>query len=255
MSRKYPVTLYRRHSKKSLRQGDIALAEFHQLRSLSGSEPKGPGPRERATKLLPFLGDFDDYAINVTSADGKSHKRVLRLWQGFVLALHQNCELEFGDPEDSRLTVAPIVSREQWPEAEWDVLRENRQPGFFYLPATGPGETERLELAGEWPESVAVLASSTLSSVNLVKPRRVMSLTSEALPHLQDAMVRFGAVRGFNDLLALQALRGKRIVDVQETTQTVTGPSRLIKVYFGGNTEEVDDEDDEATVTYFGTRV
>ena len=49
-------------------------------------------------------------------------------------------------------------------------------------------------------------------------------------------------------------MRGKRIVAIRETGQQVRGPSSIVKVYVGENMDEVDDDDDEASVTYLGVR-
>jgi hypothetical protein len=48
-----------------------------------------------------------------------------------VLILHQSCEIDFADLEDSRLTMAPIVASAEWPDAPWDMLRQNVIPGYF----------------------------------------------------------------------------------------------------------------------------
>lgn len=253
MSSTYPRDRYRKFSKNKLRQGDIAVAEFHQLRARSGDRA-GPGTPDLSAPDLPFLGPPLDYSISVPTPGGGTEDRVLRVWQGFVLVLHQNCEIEFGNDEDSRVLISPISSESQWPEAPWRMLRENRIPGYFYLPPISKEEATELGLPDAWPESVVVLASSTLTSVGLLKPRREFALGLEMLPHLQDNLCRFYSVRGFAALPDLHAVRGKRIVRVVETNQSVLGPSRLVKVYLGENEAEVDDEDDETTVSYWGVR-
>jgi hypothetical protein len=253
MSRRYPASVYRRPSKQALRQGDIAIAEFHQLRARSGDR-RGPAGPDLTTPDLPFLGEPTDFELNVPQPDGSEEVRMLRVWNGFVMLLHQNCEIEFAHAEDSRLLIAPIVTSERWPEGPWKYLRENTIPGFFHLPELAETEAKELGLPRSWPEGVAVLASSTLSSVGLIKPRRQLSLAPETLPHLHDAVARFFAVRGFASMRELSGVVGKRIVRLDDTGQTVIGPSRLLKIYFGENAEETDQNDDELTVAYWGVR-
>jgi hypothetical protein len=253
MSRRYPARAYRRPSKQRLRQGDIAIAEFHQLRARSGDRP-GPAGPDLAAPNLPFLGDPADFEVNVPQPDGSEGIRVLRVWSGFVIVLHQNCEIEFAHADDSRLLIAPIITAERWPAGSWKYLRENTIPGYFYLPGLAEAEAKDLGLPRAWPEGVAALASSTLSSIGLIKPRRQISLTPEMLPHLHDCIARFYAVRGFAGMHELEGIIGKRIVRVEDTNQTATPPSRLMKIYFGESTEQPDDRDDELTVAYWGVR-
>jgi hypothetical protein len=253
MSLRYPTRAYRRPSKQSLRQGDLSIAEFHQLRARSGDR-RGPAGGDLAAPNLPFLGEATDFELSVPQPDGSETVRMLRVWSGFAIVLHQNCEIDFAHADDSRVLIAPIVTVERWPEGSWEYLRENVVPGYFYLPALIEAEAKQLGLPRPWPGGVAALASSTLSSVGLIKPRRQLSLTPEMLPHLHDCLARFYAVRGFAGVRELDGVIGKRIVRIEDTSQTVTGPSRLMKIYFGENVDEPDERDDELTVAYWGVR-
>jgi hypothetical protein len=252
MSRTYPTALFRRPATRNVSQGDIAIAEFHQLRARSGDR-LAPGSADYASERLPFLGQFSDHRVEVPVGD-QVEERVLRVWTGYVMVLHQACEIDFADNNDSRLLIAPLVSESMWPEGPWSALRENLVPGYFYLPELSDVAARQLGLETGIPESVVAFASGALSSYGLIKPRRELALVPDLLPHLQDAMVRFSAVRGFNTFNNLDALKGKRVVDVRETDQKVRGPSRLIKVYLGDNYAQADDGDDEASVAYFGVR-
>lgn len=242
---------YRRPFRRKIRQGDIALAEFHQLKSPSGSERKGPSGQSIAAPDLPYFGPAIDYEIEVERA-GTTEKRILRVWQGFVMVTHQACEIDFANENDSRLTVAPIASRELWPEAPWEALKDNRVPGFFYLPPLEAGGVDGFDQ--DWPESLVALSSSTASSNGLIRGRRVLSLETDRLVDLQDAIARFYSVRGFAGVSELEQVKGKRIARIVETGRTIPGPSTLIKVVLGDNAKEVDDADDEVTVTYWGVR-
>lgn len=246
--------IFRRASRRALKQGDIAFGEFHQLRARS-ADRAGPGPKDLVAPNLPALGSATDYELTVTRPNGGTETRVLRIWQGYVIVLHQNCELDFGNREDSRLIIAPLVSEPNWPEGPWGALRKNLVPGYFYVPSLTAGEAEEFGLKDAWPESVVVLANTSLSSVGLIQPRRVLSLSTNQLGPFQDSISRFFAVRGYAGMPELKNVIGKSIVSVDETDQTVSGPSRLVKVIFGGNEEEPDDEDDEISMTYWGVRV
>lgn len=244
---------YRRPSRERLAQGDIGLAEVVHVRSASGSERQGPGPEEIADGDLPYMGPFADHELAVAKAGGGEEVRVLRVWTTLAIVLTQNCELEWANPADSRVSIAPVVTAMQWPEAPWGLLRVAPPPGYFYLPPLETQAARDLGLPQAWPESVAILASASVSTSRIVKPRRILATNIEVLPRLQDAMGRFYGTRGWADLPALRATVGKPIRAVQETGQTVSGPSQLIKVFFGPETEDAS-ADDEVSVAYWGVR-
>lgn len=255
MTNEFPsdAGFYRRPSSARVRQGDIALAESVQLRARSGDR-LGPGPEDRATEDLPYFGEHSDVPFDIPRAGGGVDARVLRVWQVPVLVLHQNCEIEFGSSDDSRLVVAPITTPETWPEGPWGIIRANRLPGYLYLPNLPAAEAARLNVDLAWGDGAVVLASSFVSSFGLIKARRLLALREESLPGLHDAISRFFGTRGLADLSALQNAEGKRFVRVVETEMTIPGPSRMVKVYFSANEDEPDDGDDEATVAYWGVR-
>ena len=253
MSGSHPAVVYRRPSGRRIAQGDVAIAEFHQLRARSSDRP-GPGISELASPQLPFFGEAADYEIEVTIPGGRREVRFLRVWSGYVMVLHQACELEFADANDSRLVIAPLASEELWPEGPWPLLRENQVPGYFYLPPMDTESAHAIGLPREWPESVVCLAGATQSSTALIKPRRELSLVPSLIPILQDTITRFFAVRGFADLTAARSTEGKRLVKVVETNQTVQGPAKLVKLYFGEEGSESDEADDELTLAWWGIR-
>lgn len=247
----YPRQLYRAPSKKVLRQGDIALCEHCQMRSRSG-ERAGPGSADVAGPDLPFFGAPVDYEIELPDDwDSRSPTRIMRVWRGPVMVVGQNCEIEYADEQDSRLLVAPLASRPQWPEGPWDWLRRNQLPGYLYLPGFVAKEAE-FDARSDMPESVVVLASGTIVSRALVRNRRFLSLAQPMLPLLQEKLSRFLTTRGYASDRELQALPGKRVVDVRRTDETVSGPSRLYKVVLG-EADGDGDGDDEMTVS-FGCR-
>ena len=61
---------------------------------------------------------------------------------------------------------------------------------------------------------------------------------------LQEAVVRFTSVRGFGDVAAAEALLGKTVVAVKETTELVPGSSRITKCFF----EDADGGDEISVV-------
>ena len=252
MIERQPSTTYRKPTKARLAQGDLAMCEFVQLRSASGSEARGPGPSDAASADIPFLGEHQDFEFPVSGPRGSAETRIVRVWTGLAMVLTQNCEVQWAEGDDSRVAVAPVVPRAQWPEGPWDVLPRTAPPGYFYLPPLNDEHAAELGLESAWQESVVVLASSCTTSKRLVKPRRLLALTVTELPRLQDAIARFYGVRGFAALPALRSSIGKPIRDIVETGQTIHGPSGLIKVYFGGDGEA--EADDEVTVAFWGVR-
>lgn len=241
----YPREIVRAHSKK-LRQGDIALTEFCQLRARSG-EPPGPGGLEATSGDLPYLGKPTDFEIEVPVEGGEPQVRIVRVWRTYVMVLSQNCELEHADAADSRLLVAPLAGAAQWPEGRWDYLRQSRLPGYLYLPKASSSDTGSA-LIGDLPESVVALGSMTLVSRALVRSNRIASLTQEMLPHLQEKLSRFLTTRGYAAKRELEALVGKQILSVEQTDEMTPGPSRLYKVITGGDGD--DHGDDELTVGF-----
>lgn len=243
---------YRRPLKSRIAQGDISLGEIVQVRSASGSERSGPGPETDASPDLPFLGPFTDLELPVAKPGGGEETRVLRVWSGYVMVITQNCEISWANDRDSRITVCPIVSKEQWPEGPWSHLATTPPPGYFYLPGLTESEAALVGLPHPWPESVAVLASPTVTTDRVVGNRRLLSLHPSRLPDLQDSVARFYATRGFANLSALDSVVGKSVLKAVETNQVVHGPSRVIKVYFGDGQSAA--AEDELTVSYWGVR-
>lgn len=236
---------YRLHSRKNLRQGDIAVCEFHQLRARSG-DPRGPGPPELANEDLPYFGQEQTFEVPVVLPNGETLVRQLRLWLGTVMVIHQNCEIEYADREDSRLLVAPIVTREQWPSGPWEEIERGSLPSYLYLPAMTQEEAGLLDLDDPLPAAAVVLASITCSSRGIIKPSRIGAIETDILPALQEALVRFFAVRGWGSSSALKQLEGLRVVSATETSETVAGPAPLSKIILAGDGED----DDEITVAW-----
>lgn len=222
----------------------MALCEFHQLRARSGEAP-GPGPVEVANEDLPYLGKEQAFEVPVRLPDGAIVTRQLRLWVGTTMVIHQNCEIEYADGGDSRLLVAPVVTREQWPNGPWEEIKRGSLPSYFYLPEMTEEEADLLGLDQRFPASAVALASTTCLSRGIVKQGRICAIETEDLPGLQEALVRFFSVRGWGSSKALQALEGLRIVSATETSETVAGPAPLSKVVLAG-----DSGDDEITVAW-----
>lgn len=195
-----------------------------------------------ANEDLPYLGAFRDYRLEVDRPGvGDPVSRVVRVWFGPVMVVHQNCEIDYADDQDSRLQVAPIVSDAQWPNGPWPQIRKRLLPSFSHLPALETEAAAELGLDAQWPEAAVALASTTCLSRGIVKPNRILSLVPEALAPLQEAIVRFSTVRGWGDDAALSALVRKRIVDVKSTPETVAGPASLAKVILADDEGEADE--------------
>ena len=232
---------YQPYSRKKLRQGDIALCEFHQLRSASG-EPRGPGEADLANEVLPYLGPYRDYPLEVTHfGSEKAVRRALRVWTGYGLVVHQNCELDYADENDSRVQIAPIVTKPTWEVGPWPMIESGSLPAYFYLPGLDADEASVVGLDAAWPEGAVALASTTLVSRGIVKSNRVLGLTPEAVGKLQELLVRFSSVRGWGSHPALEQLVGYTVKAIYSTQESVAGPAPLAKVLLekDGETEEI----------------
>jgi len=127
-------------------------------------------------------------------------------------------------------------------ERAWELIQRGSLPGFLHLPSAPLAQDPELELDADWPECAVALASTTLVSRAIVAPNRIMSLSPGMIVALQESLVRFTSVRGWGDVAAAEALRGKSIVAVRETVEMVPGPARLTKVMLDGRGDEGADE-------------
>jgi hypothetical protein len=219
---------------RKLRQGDIALCEFHQLRARSG-EGRGPGDSAVANEDIPYFGAPQDFEVQIqVPRTDRVSTRILRVWIGSVVVVSQSCELEYADEQDARVLVAPLVSSGVWTNGPWELIRRGSLPGFLHLPGATAAEVADFGLDADWPESAVALGSTTLVSRGIVAPNRMMSLSPAMTMALQESLVRFTSVRGWGDVPAAEGLRGKQIVDVRETVEMVPGPARLTKVVLDG---------------------
>jgi hypothetical protein len=241
---RYPNTVYLRPPKKGLVQGDIIVGFHHQLR-LPGEERKSPGPEDYKSKGIPYFGEHQDRDIKAVLPDGSSTRTLtVRLWNGMFIVLHQNCEITQGDEQDSRIRVAPIVFEEAWPEGPWGEIRQNRLPGYLYLPDLTAEEREATGYTGSWGEAAVVFPSATLSSTGIAFKGKILRLSSHMIPLLQETQVRADSVRGWASIDDKEQWEGRRIIRIDETTEQVMGPVRLAKVFL----EDDDGEIEEATV-------
>ena len=167
---------YRRPGRK-LRQGDVALAEFIELRS--PHDVMGPGPESAADDSLPYFGEYQDFELDLATEEGRHEFRIARVWKGPVIVLHQACELEWASQSDSRLIIAPIVLATDWPGDQWGrVIRANRSPSFYYLPAATPDQEAQIgrKRPAPLPEAAVSFAGACLVGRKIVEPRRYATL-------------------------------------------------------------------------------
>lgn len=242
---RYPTEIYLPPIKRLL-QGDIVLGFHHQLRS-PGGERIAPGPEDYKSAGIPYFGEAQDFEINAVLPNGSSKKLIVRLWHGAFLVLHQNCEVEQCDEQDSRLRVAPIVFASRWPDGPWEQIRRGRVPGYLYLPDLTTEERSAVGYEGDWGEAAVVFPSATLSSKALAgKTNKIFRLSSAMIPLLQEAQVRADSVRGWASVEDKDQWLGRRVIAVDETMETVTDTVRLAKVFL----EDEHGEIEEATVAW-----
>jgi hypothetical protein len=230
------------------RQGDISLVEFHQLRARN-KDRRGPGRQDLANQSLPNFGSFRDFEVDIPlpGVPTEVAHRVLRVWIGYAMTLHQNCEIYYADPEDSRIVVAPIATRDQWPNARWDLIERGELPGYLYVPELNGESAKKLRAPSEFPGGAVVFSSTTQLSRGVVTANKLISLHQKRILELQSAIVTFFSVRGWASTRELANLEGKTIVSAAETSESVPGPSKLAKLTLAGGTTA---DDDEITVVW-----
>lgn len=225
-----------------MRQGDLFVGYFHQLRSEQDSE--GPGPASAAAAKVPLLGEYEDHPIELESA-----RLTLRIWRGWMMVLEQSCEIAHKHANDSRLLAAPVVFRKHWDGPFWAGIRAGAAPGLFFLPPVTAAERERYGVRG-WPlnsDATVVLESTMCVSRELVVPSVAFGLSGPMRAALQAKLADFWSVRGWMRSKHRDTLLGKRIIEVSQTHEQFAGPGRLHKVVFEDEDEDEDDQD-EATV-------
>jgi len=232
---------YEGFSKKRLRQGDIANAYVNQLVPRSGGGRSYPGTD--SIEHLPDYGAFDEIR-----PQGAGY--LVRVWKTAVIVLTQNCELERSNPEDSRVVVAPLFTKEAFDDERfWSQLAAQRIPGYHFLPAMTAEEAKALSLSEPLPGSVVDFSGLSLTSRDLVKPQRFAKVHQSRLVELQDSYVRASTVRGLAPIGEIMGagrdIRGMSIRDVRDTAMTASGPLRIAKVYLVG-----DEDDDEIEVSW-----
>jgi hypothetical protein len=241
----YPASVYVEKT-KTLEQGDIGFGFFHQLKTASGSETKqGPGDEELQSEDMPYFGPWRDYDLETQLPDGRDYRLKVRLWRAPFMVLHHNCEIAWCDPDDTRLIIAPIVFRTQWPDGPWTAIKAGSRPGYFYLPTLTEEERERFGYEGDWEEAAVDFAGTTAYSKRLAQAR-AFRLSPHMLPVLQSSIVIASTVRGWASVSDAPEWYGKKIVAVEETTEWIPAPARLTKVLL----EDEHGRADEATLVW-----
>lgn len=229
-----------RHAGNELRQGDIAFAHINQVVPRN-AQREWPGPKEPAE--LPSYGDYHELD-GPENEYGYPEYRV-RVWPTRVVVLTQGCELKNAHPQDSRVLVAPIVSKSAWDHPElWKQIEAGTMvPGFFYLPELTEEEAKDLGLElGDLGPAVVDLAAASLASRELVGRRRIACIAPPHIVVLQDAVSRAFTVRGLASTRELEGLEGRTIISAHETALTSPGPVRLVKIHVSGIGAGTEDE-------------
>jgi hypothetical protein len=221
-----------------LRQGDLLVGYYHQLRATGDEE--GPAPASETSPKLPVLLDYQDRQVELSGA-----QLTVRVWHGWMTVVEQSCEIAQKAGEDSRMLVAPVVFRSKWNGAHWNQIRAGAVPSMFFLPPADESTKSRFQARG-WPahtDAAVVLESTTCVSRQLV-PSAVFGLSGDMRAALQAQLVDFWSVRGWMRSKWAGTLEGKRISHVQGTYEQFLGPGRLHKIAL----EDDAGAEDEVTV-------
>ncbi len=208
-----------------LRQGDLALAYYAQLRA--SNDRDGPGPGDAATARVPFLEDWEDRPIELSGT-----QLVARVWRGWVMVLEQSCELDHKHETDSRVLVAPVAFRDKWRGSFWRTIISGQTPGFIPLPAIAHEKSQQLT-NGAWPPAVdaAVCLESTAAVSLTIVPGAYLGITGQMRAVVQQRLVTFWSVRDWKSYKQRDELVGASIEAVDETGEQFIGPGRLHKVH------------------------
>lgn len=228
---------------KQLRQGDLLIGYHHQLRTPEDEQGRAMGAAASATSIakLPDLGEHQDRELDLGGT-----RLIVRVWHGWTMVLEQSCEIEHKDPDDSRLLVAPIVFRNDWPGPHWNHIREGNVPGLFFLPPIDEDTRGRYQ-AGGWPtntDAAVVLESTTCVSRRLA-PSAVFGLDPQMRTALQAKLADFWSVRGWMRSKHRDTILGRRITEISQTYEQFPGPGRLHKISL-----DDDSDGDEITVGF-----
>jgi hypothetical protein len=220
---------------KQLRQGDLLVGYYHQLRTPDDEQGPAAGPATSATSTtrLPVLGDHQDREIDLGGT-----RLIVRVWHGWMMVLEQSCEIEHKDAHDSRLLVAPIVFRHDWQDPHWNHIREGSPPGMFFLPPIDEDTHSRYQ-AGGWPtntDAAVVLESTTCVSRRLT-PSAVFGLDPQMRTALQAKLADFWSVRSWMRAKHRDTILGRRITEISQTYEQYPGPGRLHKIALDGEEE------------------
>lgn len=207
-----------------LSQGDIVFIAFGQARARGEEGPPDAVPT-RTTPGYPG-GSWAPVLPHERPSLGDVR---FRWWHGPALIITHSCELdrqrnrnEPPDVWDTRVQIAPIVTREQAPWAPWLDVSQYRPLNTYYLPplsphALGPGvpppRTTNPLVA--WPESFADLRGITLVSRQLALQNTAsFRLAPLAKAGLHQALIRYFTVREPDPVTDILRLKGQTVADV-----------------------------------------
>jgi hypothetical protein len=220
---------------KQLRQGDLLVGYHHQLRTPEDEQGAAAGAATSATSIteMPGLGEHQDRELDLSGT-----RLILRVWHGWMMVLEQSCEIEHKDAHDSRLLVAPIVFRNDWPGPHWNHIRQSNTPGMFFLPPIDEDTRSRFQAHGWRAETdAAVVLESTTCVSRRLAPGAVFGLDPQMRAMLQQRLVDFWSVRGWMRSKHRNTILGRRITEISQTYEQYPGPGRLHKVALDGDEE------------------
>ena len=153
-----------------MRQGDIGFFPFTQLLRLDEAEWL-PGPTLPPTiEAVHVFEGMTDATVTIDSTD-----YLMRRWHGLGLVIDVTSEL-MQSPEDSRVTVAPLVPRAAV-TLSWEQVVRGRVAGVLPLPAAERGSIDVEFPEADWPDVILAARSLTTISRGIVEEGRLMSLT------------------------------------------------------------------------------
>lgn len=189
-----------------LSQGDIVRAPIGQfvglrdIPDLAGLDSDGPA--------LPY-GDLGGIAMSVPRLR-TPRTTVLRAWYLPAIVVTPDCDI---DKDAEQILLAPIFPLTSYEESARHALRAGEYVSAFMLPAE-PAMQASDDTVFPFPESVVELGQTTTVAPSLIAAQRMVSLSETQIDRLQEAWIRFVALKEISSTGTVSAAVNQRIAKV-----------------------------------------
>ncbi len=156
--------------------------------------------------------DIEGIAQTVPRLDIRGMPIILRAWYMPAIVLSPDCS--FDKDGADKMVIAGIWPMDAYGREDQDGVRSGTHLTGFHLPADTDVEY-RDGAVGDWPESVADLASATTVDPTLVYDQRILRLSEAQLDRFQETLIRHYAGREISSTGTLEGVVGRRLAEVE----------------------------------------